>query len=213
MGCCLQKITLLTIYKEKERKGMWLMTEKMYALKLMGTVKGQMKCLSEDRLEEYYKRIKVLMGTYRKLVIESQVVLEELEAECQEKINENLAYALDYINKYDYRINVARLHYEMENLLVIYGLSDLIHRSLILTKYYAPQGKELEEIIRKCYCNSIRHKDEDIQLELGYGRSKFYERKKTALKYLGFYFYEIVLPLTKIEEKQSRKERESSLYS
>ena len=77
---------------------MWLMTEKMYALKLMGTVKGQMKCLSEDRLEEYYKRIKVLMGTYRKLVIESQVVLEELEAECQEKINENLAYALDYIN-------------------------------------------------------------------------------------------------------------------
>lgn len=175
------------------------MEEKKYALNLMQIVKDEMECSSEEQMEKYYQKIKPLMGFYRKLVLENQTVLEELEAECQEKINENLAYALDYINQYDYRINVGHFHYEMENLLAVYGLSDLIHRSLVLLKYYAPQGCDLEEIIRKCYCSGRKQKDKDVQLELGYGRSKFYERKKSALKYLGFYFYEIVLPLAKVK--------------
>ena len=37
----------------------------------------------------------------------------------------------------------------------------------------------------------------EIQQELGIGRTSFYKMKKQALGYLGFYFYEIVVPQAK----------------
>ena len=37
----------------------------------------------------------------------------------------------------------------------------------------------------------------EVQQELGIGRTSFYKMKKQALGYLGFYFYEIVVPQAK----------------
>ena len=37
----------------------------------------------------YYGKIKELMNNYQDLILENQMVLDELEQECQEKINEN----------------------------------------------------------------------------------------------------------------------------
>ena len=34
------------------------------------------------------------MTSYQKLILENQIVLEELDMECQEKINEDMAYVL-----------------------------------------------------------------------------------------------------------------------
>ena len=39
--------------------------------------------------------------------------------------------------------------------------------------------------------------DVEVQQELGIGRTSFYKMKKQALGYLGFYFYEIVVPQAK----------------
>lgn len=39
--------------------------------------------------------------------------------------------------------------------------------------------------------------DVEVQQELGIGRTSFYKMKKQALRYLGFYFYEIVVPQAK----------------
>jgi hypothetical protein len=36
--------------------------------------------------------------------------------------------------------------------------------------------------------------DVEVQQELGIGRTSFYKMKKEAIGYLGFYFYEIVIP-------------------
>ena len=44
----------------------------------------------------YTHLIKELMTSYQKLILENQIVLEELDMECQEKINEDMAYALSY---------------------------------------------------------------------------------------------------------------------
>ena len=57
----------------------------------------------------YYEKIKVLMNNYQDLILENQMVLDELEQECQEKINENMAYALQYMDAYDYRMNLGKL--------------------------------------------------------------------------------------------------------
>ena len=47
----------------------------------------------------------------------------------------------------------------------------------------------------------------EVQQELGIGRTSFYKMKKQALGYLGFYFYEIVVPQAKEIGRASCRER------
>lgn len=150
-----------------------------------------------EKAKSKYKNIKALMTNYQKLILENQMVLEDLEEECQEKINEDMAYALNYLDIYSHSLDVSKLYREMNNLMIIYGLSDLIYRGITLVKFYAPNGIVLEEILRSCFCCHYDKTDIEVQQELGIGRTNFYKQKKLALKYLGFYFYEIVLPQAK----------------
>ena len=87
------------------------------------------------------------MTSYQKLILENQVVLEELDMECQEKINEDMAYALSYLSIYNNQLNVPKMHREMNNQMIIYGLSDMIYRGMTLVKFYAPNGVMLSEIL------------------------------------------------------------------
>ena len=137
------------------------------------------------------------MRSYQKLILENQVVLEELDMECQEKINEDMAYALSYLSIYNSQLNVPKMHREMNNLMIIYGLSDMIYRGMTLVKFYAPNGVMLSEILHSCFCSHYNKTDVEVQQELGIGRTSFYKMKKQALGYLRFYFYEIVVPQAK----------------
>lgn len=177
------------------------MTDRDYAIKSMKEITFQMASHEQDYLnvtiEKHYTDIKELMINYQKLILENQMVLEELEMECQEKINEDMAYALSYLAIYNHQLDVAKLHREMNNLMIIYGLSDMIYRGMTLVKYYAPNGVVLSEILHSCFCSHYHKTDVEIQQELGIGRTSFYKMKKQALGYLGFYFYEIVAPQAK----------------
>ena len=75
--------------------------------------------------------------------------------ECQEKINEDMAYALSYLSIYNNQLNVPKMHREMNNLMIIYGLSDMIYRGMTLVKFYAPNGVMLSEILHSCFCTSF----------------------------------------------------------
>ena len=149
------------------------MTDRDYAIKSMKEITFQMASHAQDYLEvtieRHYTDIKELMRSYQKLILENQVVLEELDMECQEKINEDMAYALSYLSIYNNQLNVPKMHREMNNLMIIYGL----------------------------FCSHYNKTDVEVQQELGIGRTSFYKMKKQALGYLGFYFYEIVVPQAK----------------
>lgn len=177
------------------------MTDRDYAIKSMKEITYQMASHAQDYLEvtieRHYTDIKELMTSYQKLILENQVVLEELDMECQEKINEDMAYALSYLSIYNNQLNVPKMHREMNNLMIIYGLSDMIYRGMTLVKFYAPNGVMLSEILHSCFCSHYNKTDVEVQQELGIGRTSFYKMKKQALGYLGFYFYEIVVPQAK----------------
>ena len=106
-------------------------------------------------------------------------------------------YALSYLSIYNNQLNVPKMHREMNNLMIIYGLSDMIYRGMTLVKFYAPNGVMLSEILHSCFCSHYNKTDVEVQQELGIGRTSFYKMKKQALGYLGFYFYEIVVPQAK----------------
>ena len=114
------------------------------------------------------------MTSYQKLILENQVVLEELNMECQEKINEDMAYALSYLSIYNNQLNVPKMHREMNNLMIIYGLSDMIYRGMTLVKFYAPNGVMLSEILHSCFCSHYNKTDVEVQQELGIGRTSFH---------------------------------------
>ena len=177
------------------------MTDRDYAIKSMKEITFQMESHAQDYLEvtmeRHYTDIKELMTSYQKLILENQIVLEELDMECQEKINEDMAYALSYLSIYNNQLNVPKMHREMNNLMIIYGLSDMIYRGMTLVKFYAPNGVMLSEILHSCFCSHYNKTDVEVQQELGIGRTSFYKMKKQALGYLGFYFYEIVVPQAK----------------
>ena len=72
------------------------MTERDYAIRSFKEVTLNAARHTEERMNLYYGKIKELMNNYQDLILENQMVLDELEQECQEKINENMAWAFDY---------------------------------------------------------------------------------------------------------------------
>ena len=99
------------------------------------------------------------------------------------------------MNAYDYRMNIGHLRKEMNNVMLIYGLCDMVHRAMTLVKYFTPNcGEEYYDVLYGCYCRNRKAADVDVMIELGMSRATFYRKKKAALRYLGYYFFEIVVP-------------------
>ena len=72
------------------------MTERDYAIRSFKEITLNAARHTEERMDLYYEKMKALMNNYQDLILENQLVLDELEQECQEKINENMAYALPH---------------------------------------------------------------------------------------------------------------------
>ena len=173
------------------------MTEREYAIKSFKEVTVVMNLCKGESNNKYTDDMKRLLTYYKKLIAANEYVLEELEQECQEKINADMAYALDYINKYDYRLNVGKLANEMENLMLVYGLSDMIYRAMILVKYFHPKGTLLMDIVHDAYCSHVEYRDVDVWQNLGVSRTVYYREKKEAIRVMGYFFFRVVVPQAK----------------
>ena len=66
------------------------MTERDYAIRSFKEITLNAARHTEERMDLYYEKMKALMNNYQDLILENQMVLDELEQECQEKINENI---------------------------------------------------------------------------------------------------------------------------
>lgn len=148
----------------------------------------------EEALNVHEDEMKQLLSYYRKLIKVNHLTLEELEQECEEKIREDMAYALTYINKYDRRLKVGKLRGEIHNLILICGLSDMLHKAVTLMRYYTKDGDLWGDIISSYYFSNDTKIDDEIQYELGLSRSSYYREKKKAIAHLGYFFYEVVVP-------------------
>ena len=165
-----------------------------YAVKSIRDIAGKLRGKSIGEAGEHGEEMKTFFKQYGKIFQKSRLDVQELEAECHEMINEDLDYALTYLFDWDYRINVPKLKKEVHRLMDLKCLCELVTRARVLTKYYAPDGVELEELIYRRYCSNIQRTDLEVQQEMGFGRSTYYVKKKLALQYMGFFFFEIVIP-------------------
>ena len=97
--------------------------------------------------------------------------------------------ALQYMDAYDYRMNLGKLKKEVNSIILIYGLCDMVNRAMTLVKYFTPNfGTEYYDVLYGCFCRHRKMTDMEIMLELGMSRASFYRKKKAALRHLGYYF-------------------------
>ena len=91
--------------------------------------------------------------------------------------------ALQYMDAYDYRMNLGKLKKEVNNIILIYGLCDMVNRAMTLVKYFTPNfGTEYYDVLYSCFCRHRKMADMEIMLELGMSRANFYRKKKAALR-------------------------------
>lgn len=175
------------------------MNERTFAIQQFKKITMLQRTLSEEKLHRYDVETKRFLSDYGKLMSESRLTIKELEQECKEAVNEELGYAMDYLNRYDFRLDVVKLHGEMSHLILIAGLTDIIRKTLLLVKYYAPNGLMASKIIDICYCRDSRLLEEEILSELGVSRSSFFREKRRAVAYFGCFLRNVVVPQLKDE--------------
>ena len=165
-----------------------------YAVKSIRDIAGKLRGKSITEAGEHEGEMRAFFKQYGELLQKSCLDVHELEEECKEMINEDLDFALSYLFDWDYRINGPKLRKEVHRLMDLKCISDLLARARILTKYYAPDGVALEELVYRRYCSKLIRTDMEVRQEMGYGRSTYYAKKKLALQYMGFFLFEIVIP-------------------
>lgn len=73
-------------------------------------------------------------------------------------------------------------------------LAEALYRAMVLVGYYVRDGQELISLIKVIYLESSNKSTIQICMSCGMGRATFYRKKREALRYLGYFFYSIVLP-------------------
>ena len=151
----------------------------------------------EQILDKHERDMKRLLLFYRELKRENEQVLYELDQECQEQISADMAYALKFLSEYDGRVDMRRLCNAMDDAVFLYGLTAIMEKALVLVRHCAPKKGELYyEIVRECFCSNVRRTDECVMEMLpGWiSRRQYYRDKKDAVRLMGYYFFEIVIP-------------------
>lgn len=158
---------------------------------------GDLACTDPDFLMKQFGKMGLVIHSFANGWDESPVAPEGYSAPIK-SIGNSTTTPRDLENDldaYDYRMHIGHLKKEMNNVILIYGLCDMVHRAMTLVKYFTPNfGEEYYDVLYGCYCRSRKAADVDIMIELGMSRATFYRKKKAALRYLGYYFFEIVVP-------------------
>lgn len=154
----------------------------------------------ERIIDKHEDDMRDLLYFYRNLVGENQLVTQEIEQECQEMINQDMAYAIQFLGVYDIQLDMKRLKAAMDDMVFLYGLSDLLERGLALVRNLVPiKGKMYSEILRGYFFSNKRCTDEKVMEEITgvISRRQYYREKKEAIRMMGYYFYEMVIPQIK----------------
>lgn len=177
--------------------------KKWYLQDIYNVIKAKEKISARDKnckkeiLDLHENDMKKLLSFYRHLKNENRQLLEEIDLECQEQIRESMIYALDYLETYDSRVDMKRLCAAMDDVVFLYGLSDMIEKSLALVRCLVPKkGNLYNSIIRGYFCNAEEKSDEEVidMLPEYISRRQYYREKKEAIRWMGYYFYEVVVP-------------------
>ena len=151
-----------------------------------------------------FQKAKRLLNGYQQVLWTISSNIKELDDECKATMNEELAYAVEVLDKFDYRMDIGKLEGKLVANQETRLMAKLIVTAILKVKEYPSLGEYYFKVLQKTYLSKDKSKETDILYELDLSRSTYYKYKKDAVKVFGYCLWQIIIPnMKKAKSTQS----------
>ena len=167
-------------------------TEDEYAMRF-----GMLIVLDERKasgMNRYAENMKYLLEQYHRILKEHPgIILKEAKEDSDGEEYKEKAHTLTQLCQVGNISLILRQGGPNQSALFAM-LVEAIYRTLILVRYYAPDGELLYEVLKETYCTGRHLSEVQLCASLCISRATYYRRKQKGILYAGYFFYEAVLP-------------------
>lgn len=146
-----------------------------------------------------FQKAKRLLNSFKHVLWTISCNIKELDEECRATMNEDLAYAVEILDKFDYRMDTDKLESKLAVNQETRLMANLIVAAIFKVKEYPTLGESYYNVLQKTYISKDKSKETDILYDLDISRSTFYKYKKDAVKIFGYCLWQIIIPNRKKE--------------
>ncbi|WP_099469464.1 DUF1492 domain-containing protein [Konateibacter massiliensis] len=141
-----------------------------------------------------FQKAKRLLNSFQHVLWTIDSNIKELDEECKAVMNEELAYAVEILDKFDYRMDAGKLEGRLAANQETRLMAKLIVTAILKVKEYPLLGENYFKVLQKTYLSKDKHRETDILYELAISRSTYYKYKKDAVKVFGYCLWQIIIP-------------------
>jgi hypothetical protein len=149
--------------------------------------------------EAEFQKAKRLLNSFKHVLWTINSNIKELDDECRATMNEDLAYAVEILDKFDYRMDTEKLERKLVANQETRLMANLIVSAIFKVKEYPMLGESYYNVLQKTYLSKDKSRETDILYELDISRSTYYKYKKDAVKIFGYCLWQIIIPNMKKE--------------
>ena len=167
-------------------------TEEEYAMKFcMLIILDERKVSGMDKYAENFKYI---LESYKKIILSHPGMVLNDPSVCEgcDEFKEQVCKLTEICRVGN--INIILRQGSITQSVLFSLLVEAIYRTMILVRYYAPDGDLLSEVLKESYCSSKELTEIQLCRSLNISRATYYRRKQKGIMYAGYFFYEAVLP-------------------
>jgi|GEM_PF-1047784 len=147
-----------------------------------------------------FQKAKRLLNSFKHVLWTINSNIKELDEECKASMNEDLAYAVEILDKFDYRMDTERLERKLAANQESRLMANMIFAAIFKVKEYPTFGESYYSVLEKTYLSKDKKKETNILYELNISRSTFYKYKRDAVKIFGYCLWQIIIPNMKREK-------------
>lgn len=146
-----------------------------------------------------FQKAKRLLNSFKHVLWTINSNVKALDEECRATMNEDLAYAVEILDKFDYRMDTDKLERKLVANQETRLMANLIVAAIFKVKEYPTLGENYYNVLQKTYLSKDKSKETDILYDLDISRSTYYKYKKDAVKIFGYCLWQIIIPNMKKE--------------
>ncbi len=146
-----------------------------------------------------FQKAKRLLNSFKHVLWTINSNVKALDEECRATMNEDLAYAVEILDKFDYRMDTDKLERKLVANQETRLMANLIVAAIFKVKEYPTMGENYYNVLQKTYLSKDKSKETDILYDLDISRSTYYKYKKDAVKIFGYCLWQIIIPNMKKE--------------
>lgn len=144
--------------------------------------------------EGTYQRAHLLLKIYKDVIWGLEESIEELDRQSRELLGEDLSFAVEILDKFDYRLNKEKLDDMLYDNVELKNMIMLIARAFIKVKNYPHHGEKYFSILEKNFLLKYSYSEDEMLENLDVCKTTYYKYRKEAIKLMGYCLWNMILP-------------------